>query len=174
MAEFCPICGTPLDTTGDDSRICEACGWFGEKSETSPKPPPCDTVNPVLATIQALTLYRDVCRSELICEQVYDAGDCTETEMKAIKLAARESMQSLVTMFTALRSQHAPPEIMQKALQLNKNGLLGYPQDWPSRYNACNEPCDMLIGPCACGAWHTEDEEWVQEALKIHHTIIIP
>lgn len=22
-------------------------------------------------------------------------------------------------------------------------------------YNACNEPCDVLIGPCSCGAWHS-------------------
>lgn len=23
-----------------------------------------------------------------------------------------------------------------------------------------NQPCDMLIGPCSCGAWHKADE-WV-------------
>lgn len=21
-------------------------------------------------------------------------------------------------------------------------------------YNGSHEPCDMLIGPCCCGAWH--------------------
>lgn len=21
-------------------------------------------------------------------------------------------------------------------------------------FNACTDPCDMLAGPCACGAWH--------------------
>jgi hypothetical protein len=21
-------------------------------------------------------------------------------------------------------------------------------------HNACNEPCDVVDGPCACGAWH--------------------
>lgn len=25
-------------------------------------------------------------------------------------------------------------------------------------YNACSEPCDMLVGPCVCGAYHTEEE----------------
>lgn len=39
-----------------------------------------------------------------------------------------------------------------------RNGLLGWPDEWTERhYNACTEPCDMLIGPCACGAWHTPD-----------------
>ena len=29
-------------------------------------------------------------------------------------------------------------------------------------YNACTDPCDMLQGPCACGAWHHQ-EEWPDE-----------
>lgn len=31
-------------------------------------------------------------------------------------------------------------------------------------YNGCNEPCDMAVGPCACGAWHTAAcwPEWVR------------
>lgn len=32
--------------------------------------------------------------------------------------------------------------------------MIGYPDDMPPRYNACAQPCDMLRGPCACGAWH--------------------
>ena len=27
-------------------------------------------------------------------------------------------------------------------------------------HNACNEPCDMIHGPCACGAWHNA-KEWI-------------
>jgi len=27
------------------------------------------------------------------------------------------------------------------------------------RYNAHSDPCDVLVGPCACGAWHSK-EEW--------------
>jgi hypothetical protein len=42
------------------------------------------------------------------------------------------------------------------------NDLRGYPEHWPKHYNACNEPCDMASGPCACGAWHTLDE-WKKE-----------
>lgn len=48
-----------------------------------------------------------------------------------------------------------------------RNGMLGWPDNWTlRRYNACNEPCDFLIGPCACGAMHHADEEWVQRALE--------
>lgn len=26
------------------------------------------------------------------------------------------------------------------------------------QYNACTDPCDMLVGPCACGSWHRWDD----------------
>lgn len=45
---------------------------------------------------------------------------------------------------------------------------LGYPDHWPKRYNACTDPCDMLEGPCACGAWHRRDEGWVQHMIVQH------
>lgn len=32
------------------------------------------------------------------------------------------------------------------------NGFLGRPKKWP------RDGCDMLIGPCACGGWHTDGE----------------
>lgn len=32
-----------------------------------------------------------------------------------------------------------------------------WPDDWPRHYNS-NEPCDMLVGPCCCGAWHQEGD----------------
>jgi len=36
-----------------------------------------------------------------------------------------------------------------------ENGLMSMPKEWLGHFwNACTEPCDMLIGPCACGAWH--------------------
>jgi hypothetical protein len=53
-----------------------------------------------------------------------------------------------------------------KPLIVYQSGLLPYPQDWPKRYNACNEACDMLLGPCACGAYHNEEEDWVKKALE--------
>lgn len=37
------------------------------------------------------------------------------------------------------------------------------PPHWPKRHNACTDPCDVISGPCACGAWHNLDEPWVEE-----------
>jgi hypothetical protein len=36
--------------------------------------------------------------------------------------------------------------------------LICYPSDWPKHFNANTEPCDMLQGPCCCGAWHDLNE----------------
>jgi hypothetical protein len=35
---------------------------------------------------------------------------------------------------------------------------VGFPPGHRRLYNACTEPCDMLVGPCACGAWHHWDD----------------
>ncbi len=52
--------------------------------------------------------------------------------------------------------------------------MLGWPDEWTMRrYNGCNEPCDFLIGPCACGAMHDADEEWVQRALEHYVATIV-
>ena len=41
-----------------------------------------------------------------------------------------------------------------------KNGLASMPSEYiGSYYNGCSDPCDMLSGPCACGATHHQ-EEW--------------
>ena len=42
------------------------------------------------------------------------------------------------------------------------------PRHWPPRYNVCTDPCDMLQGPCACGAFHFLDEKWVLNGLKAY------
>lgn len=61
-----------------------------------------------------------------------------------------------------------------RVLQPGVNGLLGWPDSWTTRHhNACNEPCDMLIGPCACGAWHNAAEGWVRNALLFYGARII-
>ena len=33
--------------------------------------------------------------------------------------------------------------------------LTGWPEGF-EQSNACNDPCDMWDGPCACGAWHKD------------------
>ena len=43
-------------------------------------------------------------------------------------------------------------EELEKIENLNK--CLEYPKTWPPFYNANSDSCDMLIGPCACGAYH--------------------
>jgi hypothetical protein len=52
------------------------------------------------------------------------------------------------------------------------NGLASMPTEWLGQFwNACTEPCDMLIGPCACGAWH-HLYEWpkdVRDAMIAEH-----
>ena len=78
MAEFCPRCPAPLETSRDADRLCEVCGWFGDQQEALLAPPASDVLNPVLAAAQTLELYRDVCRKELVAEQIYDAGNATE------------------------------------------------------------------------------------------------
>ena len=41
----------------------------------------------------------------------------------------------------------------------HSNNFVEYPGHWPRWVNGTGEPCDMLQGPCACGAWHNL-QEW--------------
>jgi len=46
-----------------------------------------------------------------------------------------------------------------------KNGLANMPIEYIGKfYNACTKPCDMLSGPCACSAFHHQEEwpNWLQ------------
>lgn len=43
------------------------------------------------------------------------------------------------------------------------NDFIEWPAHWPRYHNARNYPCDMLIGPCACGGWHQEGEFVVKD-----------
>ena len=46
-----------------------------------------------------------------------------------------------------------------------KNGLANMPIEYVGKfYNIHTYPCDMLSGPCACGAWHNQEEwpDWLQ------------
>jgi hypothetical protein len=168
--EFCPKCGTPVDTSGDETRLCDACGWFGDNTETAKTPPDTGNFNPVLAAVQGLTLFRDVCRHELMVEQVYVAGNATRADLRKVKTEARNALHCMVEMFTALRRPHAaPPTVLKR----DRNGLVPWPAEWAGyHYNARKEPCDVLVGPCSCGAWHTETEDWVREALARHNAVI--
>lgn len=48
----------------------------------------------------------------------------------------------------------------KRILYLNpRSELLAWPRDWQFRYRNGGEECDVLVGPCSCGAWH-HAEEW--------------
>jgi len=168
FAEFCPRCGTPVDTSGDETRLCDACGWFGDNTETAKRPPDTGQFSPVLAVVQAITLFRDVCRQELMAEQIYDAGNATEADLRKVKTDARNAMHSLVELFTAMRRPHAPPPTVLK----RGNGCVPWPDGWTDCHYNGGERCDMLVGPCSCGAWHTETEDWVRDTLQRHNAVI--
>lgn len=36
--------------------------------------------------------------------------------------------------------------------------LVGWPDEVPKNYNGQSQACDMLEGPCCCGAWHQPGE----------------
>ncbi len=40
-------------------------------------------------------------------------------------------------------------------------------------YNVCTDSCDMIDGPCACGAWHSA-KEWIEKLNKklINNSIV--
>ena len=55
-----------------------------------------------------------------------------------------------------------------------QNGMVPWPDGWDGQnHNGIKEPCDMLVGPCSCGAWHYETEYWVRRALEVHNAIIL-
>jgi hypothetical protein len=85
--------------------LCEVCGWFGDGMEVLHTPPQSDVVNPVLAAAQTLELYRDVCRQELIGEQMYDAGNGTETQLQKLHMARQHAAHSIIEMFVVLRGR---------------------------------------------------------------------
>ena len=73
-------------------RYCDACGWFGDDTETARTPPDTGEFNPVLAVVQAFTLFRELCRQELVAEQTYDAGNAMEADLRKVKTEARNAL----------------------------------------------------------------------------------
>lgn len=167
MVEFCPKCGNPIGVleADDSSRLCSVCAWFGDSSETVSSPPV--TGNLETSVRQALALYRSACRAEMLLEAGYRQGQLTFPQLLRVRAKVSESEAAIVALFKGVR----PGKLVLK--RDKPNGFVAWPAEWTDRrYNAVNEPCDMLVGPCACGAWHYEAEEWVQEALRNHNTTI--
>jgi hypothetical protein len=156
-------------TPGDDGCYCEVCGHFCDSKELL------STLgtgfNLTQNVVQVVQLHRDICRQELVLEQLFDAGVATEAELSKIRLLLRGAVHSMIEMFVKVKTR---PNLPQEVLDKGTNGLVTWPEHWKDyRYNASNEPCDFLIGPCSCGAWHTADEMWVQEKLSQHQAVIV-
>jgi hypothetical protein len=167
MAEFCPRCTAPLESSRDADRLCEVCGWWGDQQEVLLVPPQGDVFNPVLAAAQTLELYRDVCRKELLAEQIYDAGNAVEADLQRVHIARRHAANSIIEMFVSLRNR----AVRQQLRRIN--GVVPWPANWTDRHYNGGQPCDTLIGPCSCGAWHMESEDWIQAMLFKHNAEII-
>jgi len=58
-------------------------------------------------------------------------------------------------------------EVVELVGYSGDRNFIVYPKHWPKHYNS-NEPCDMVVGPCACGAWHSKDEDWVKSMIEEH------
>jgi len=46
-----------------------------------------------------------------------------------------------------------------------KNRMASMPEEYLGKFTNGGEECDMLVGPCACGATHSQ-EEWPDEIQK--------
>ncbi len=166
MSEFCPRCTAPLETSQDADRLCEVCGWWGDQQEVLLMPPV--VPNPVLKAAQMLELYREVCRNELQVQQRVARGEGTEADLRKVYVARRHAAHSILQVFASLANQ-TNVRVLRRI-----NGAVPWPADWTDRhYNGGREACDMLIGPCSCGAWHLESEGWVQAMLVKHSARII-
>jgi hypothetical protein len=174
MAEFCPRCAAPVDTSGDECRYCDACGWFGDNTETA-RTPDMAKVYPVWAVVQALALYRTMCRDELQAEQycergrTLDGNDSMLASLKRIQREVRNTACVLVGLYIAYGSLDAKPLMV---LHRN-NDCVPWPTDWTDRHYNGGQRCDTLVGPCSCGAWHMETEDWVRAILLKHNAKII-
>lgn len=41
---------------------------------------------------------------------------------------------------------------------MNENGIQSWPLEYPRYHNHCSDPCDVIVGPCVCSAFHSKDE----------------
>lgn len=162
--EFCPKCRTPIDTIDhqDTARLCPGCGWFGDTEETNKVAEA--TTNMDNNVLQTLALYRNVCRQELLAEAGYNRGLLPLREFLAVKACVDDATQNLMFMYRAMQK---PPRVLDCI-----NGTLAWPEDWVERHYNCRAPCDVLVGPCVCGACHSEKDKWVQATLRKHHAVI--
>lgn len=108
IAEFCPKCYYPLGLSEDDGRLCEACRWFGDQSEICATPPVSDDLE--LVFTQLLALYQDVCRMELLAEQLAEGQANYEARLKAIRVKVSHARHSILYLFRAIKNKNTNEE----------------------------------------------------------------
>lgn len=58
------------------------------------------------------------------------------------------------------------------------SGFVNYPKEFEKRIidgtARHRTKCDMLVGPCACGGVHQENDAWIQKALQTYHAELEP
>jgi hypothetical protein len=147
------------------------CGWYGDKSETSATRFP-DVFNPVKAASTILELYREICRKELILEQMYDAGNATSADLNKVDAERNTTVHSIMEVFCKLRARYETIEIEQLLIQTD--GSVEWPDIWSDVVHNVDDGgcCDMLIGQCVCGKTHTGDEQWVKDKIRLHRAIL--
>lgn len=100
-AEFCPQCYHPFDVIDeaedDGGRLCSVCRWFGDKTEICVIPPAPTTLE--LAFTQLLALYRDVCRMELLAEQLAGGQAKYNKSLNAVRARANHARHSIIHLF---------------------------------------------------------------------------
>lgn len=57
----------------------------------------------------------------------------------------------------AEKAEQQIAELQAEIELLKKDHIVPMPPEF-FFHNACSERCDMLVGPCACGAWHRADD----------------
>ncbi|MHA1390539.1 MAG: hypothetical protein ACTSR9_19155 [Candidatus Thorarchaeota archaeon] len=62
---------------------------------------------------------------------------------------------------------HRRRQLLQRIDRINKNHrCIPLPQQLIGKFhNACTDPCDMVDGPCACGAAH-HIQDWPDEVIE--------
>jgi hypothetical protein len=106
MSEFCPKCGKPLQVTPEPDRLCLACGWWGGQCEALTKPP--HTGELATSVMQALDLYRDICRKELLVELACEHGNVERHEMQEVRGAVASCLESLLRIFGVAHPEVGP------------------------------------------------------------------
>lgn len=106
--EFCPKCYYPLGLSEDDGRLCEACHWFGDQSEICATPPAPDNLE--LAFTQLLALYRDICRIELVAEQLTEGQANYEAKLRVIQARVGHARHSILHLFRTTKGEKTDEE----------------------------------------------------------------